>query len=335
VAQIETHNQMLPAVPFSLSVVMCSRDPTVCASLMHHGSQTVSRTFGTGREGPSMRAGVLLNVVFLLVVCLASFLPAASVEHKDAIRFPYLLTIAPGNVLVVHGHVFRDSVLITREPGDSLRVEGLPIYPLPPVPRKVISEHGLAKIYGRVDYVRELVDSGYTWWQATEKYFRKMGETVRSAQAVYKTVIDSTGSHEKAAQAAVDSFDRSLVEPGTEPVVTRTSVIVSWQGSVTEHIMSRRRRSDDRPVLEEIFGKSTEEDIVRLKVRELATWLDGRRRGTYFVLKSPRGTSIYGGKTALKAIAQIEEAKRGNITDGPVDEREIRRVIGVQDGVQE
>jgi hypothetical protein len=181
-----------------------------------------------------------------------------------------------------------------------------------------------------VDYVRERVDSGYTWRQATDAYNKTIEKTIKSVLAVYRSVIDSSGSHEKAAEAVLGSLDRSLLEPGTEPVVTRTSLAVSWQGSIEEHIMFGRLTARKQPESQETYKSTTEEDIVRRKTRELAAWLDGRRRGTYFVLKSPRGTTILGGDAALRAVAQVDEARRGKFTEGPIDEIEMRRLLNVE-----
>ncbi len=266
------------------------------------------------------------GLVIAVVISLAGV--AAGNGSGEEIEFPYLLKIAPGNVLIVHGHDFRDEVWITWEPGDSLRVEGLPILPLPPVPRKVLSERGLAEVYGTVEHVRDLVDSGYTWRQATQAYLRERSDVRRSMVHLYEAVLDSTGSTDKAAGAVAEFSDRSLLEPGTKPVVTRTSIIVSWQGSVTEHIMLKPASGQERTEFPEV----SEEDQAKIKTRDLAAWLDGRRTGTYVVLKSHRGTNVFAGDAARSAIDQIEKAKEGNIGEGPVDKRELERVIEMQGG---
>ena len=79
---------------------------------------------------------VLLSLMALLML---SERGACQVEVPD-IEFPYVLRIAEGNVLFVHGHEYRDSVIFTYEPGDSLRMEGMAILPPPPFPSEPMSE---------------------------------------------------------------------------------------------------------------------------------------------------------------------------------------------------
>ncbi|MFH1311654.1 MAG: hypothetical protein ABIJ00_00350 [Candidatus Eisenbacteria bacterium] len=275
-----------------------------------------------------MRLKTLVCTVCMFTTAVAMGQPSADSSGEPSIEFPYVLKIAPGNVLVVYGHVIRNEVLVTWEPGDSLRVEGLPILPKPSVPRIVLSEHGLAKTYGRVDYVRERVDSGYTWRQATDASFQKRHEEIQSARAVYATVIDSTGSHEKAARAVSNSFDRSLLRPGYEPVVTLTHTSVEWQGGFTDHDMPELEFNRGNPDFKEIFKKTTEEGRACFKTRQLVWWLGGP--GICVVMENPGGMRASCGDSARRAVAQIEAAEMGSIKEGRIDETDLRRIIDTQ-----
>jgi len=303
-----------------------SSDVSICNDASHFDVPA-----DQGRRAAVCRALAVVNAYLVAALLSVSTGVALADEVEEEITFPYLLKMAPGNVLVVHGHDFTGEVWLTYTPGDSLRVEGLPIYPLPPDPPRVFSEMQLAKAYGKVDYVQDLVDSGYTWHQATDAYNQKVNAAIGAMLDLYESVLDSTGDTKQAETAVVDSFDRSLLEPGTEPFVSSSSIIVKWQGSMTEHISLKHIRERGREPRSFPWAKAkTEEDIAEVKARTLIHWLDGTMGDNLFVLKSPRGTCIFGGDDARRAMAQIEEAKRGNVMEGLVDETELRRVIGVQ-----
>jgi hypothetical protein len=74
--------------------------------------------------------------------------------------------------------------------------------------------------------------------------------------------------------------------------------------------------------------------MAQLEAWRIIRWFKGGRKVQIVVLKGSGGISAYGGNDARKAAAQIEEAKRGNITEGPLSESQLRRVIEVQGGDQ-
>jgi hypothetical protein len=42
------------------------------------------------------------------------------------------------------------------------------------------------------------------------------------------------------------------------------------------------------------------------------------------------GKATFGGKAALKALRQIEQAREGNLVEGPLQERELRQILKVE-----
>jgi len=282
-----------------------------------------------------MRLIALLSVVSMSIAAVGMSPPATDGSGEPPIEFPYVLKIPSGSVLIVQGREFRDEVQFTWSLGESLRVEGFPIRPRRAAPRRVFSEQELAFAYGRVDYVRERIDSGYTWHQAVDAWYEKRDKEIQSARARYGAVLDSTGSPEKAAEAVSDSFDRSLLRPGYEPIVTLTSTSVQWQGAPFQHSVHLPEPTGelpeiDEPELKEWFRKKTEEEYAKLEARSLAHWFDWRIGAQRVVIESSRGRIIFSGEEARRAMAQIEDAKRGNIKEGPVDETELRRIMNIE-----
>jgi hypothetical protein len=248
--------------------------------------------------------------------------PVRNKRPPIVVEFPYLLRIAEGSVLVVHGHDFRDSVWITWENGDSMRVEGLPVVPPPPVPRKVLSEGAYASLYGKVPYVRSLVDSGATWREAYQVWSEKRKEIERSMVRLYNQIIDSTGSHEAAVRAVDAAIDRSLLEPGARIEVTSRYLEVTWQGRPREQVMC----STSTPLEGPLLPLELDAERMRSSARRLAFFLAPPRKSPAFVNWNPRGFGAGGGQ---EAIDQLEMAKRGVKVDGFMDYTELERIFRV------
>ncbi len=267
----------------------------------------------------------LLGLILMAVPSPAQARGSCPVRKERApivVEFPYLLRIAEGSVLVVHGHDFRDSVWITWEYGDSMRVEGLPVVPPPAVPRKILSEGAYASIYGKVPYVRNLVDSGATWREAYQAWSEERGRIKRSMVRLYNEVIDSTRSREAAIQAVKTAIDRSLLEPGARIEVTSQYLEVTWQGVPREHVMC----SNFTPLEGPLLPVERDAERMRSSARRLALFLAPPRKGPAFVNWNPRGFIAGGGR---EAIDQLEMAKKGIKVDGLMDYTELKRIFHV------
>ncbi len=272
-----------------------------------------------------MKCLVPATWIFLgLFWLLTSMTGCSDTDEEDG--FSHLLKIADGNVLLVHGHVLTDDVQITWVPGDSLRVNGMAVFPPPPVPPKVFSEERLAELYGSAPFVTALVESGFTWAEASRAYCARRAEVCRSIQRVYWQVRQSSGSHGAAAAAVLDSVDRSLLDPQCEPEVTSSAVLIRWKGGRCEELvfLGHGPPSQHQTPRDKLTRERAESET-----RRLVTWLDGKRTGPHFVLISPRAYAMWGGKSAREALGQTKEAMAGRKTGGPIDEIELDRIISV------
>jgi len=271
-----------------------------------------------------MRARV--DVLILSMVLAALVLPtmgSAQVEVPD-IEFPYVLRIAPGNVLVVHGRVCRDSVTFTWEPEDSLRIEGMAVAPAPPMPPKTYTDGDLAKVYGDVPFIVGLVEQGMAWEQARDEFHRK-SLVIRSWMLnTYRAVMDSTGSHEEAKRAVLDSVDRSLFRDETALEITESSIWATWEGTGTERIPLQERQPF-RPPPEQVL--SPREKAVRFTASTDFRWLAETWTTHYVVVVDRRGRRGMSGDNAAEALRQIEMIGKNKFIDGPLDEFTLEEII--------
>jgi hypothetical protein len=278
-------------------------------------------------------------------------------EDEDVVEFPHTIEIAPGNYLFVDGHEFHGEVVCTWEPGDSVRIEGIPVLPSRPMPRKEPSEAELMGKYGddafmleRVDggmtwkealrekelwksyrwnpYISERVDEGMTWDEAVGEYFRRMEETGDLANRAYWKVLEATGSKEKAAAAALDSLDRTVLDPSFEPRVATTGMALRFVGQEELQMAFTYKPPWEMPTLEELRKVTPKK--ARGLARSVARTL-GRPKGTWMkVISSQVGEMTFAGRAVSKALKQIEEGEKGRLTTGPLPERELKLILSVR-----
>jgi hypothetical protein len=250
------------------------------------------------------------------------------VKGED-IAFPYVLWIAEGNVLFVHGHEYRDSVVFTWEPGDSVRIDGMAVLPARPRPPRVPRDAELIRAFGDVPLVVLMVESGATWQEAAGEYERRMHRSIRLATRRFWEVFDSTGSYETAGEAAVKSIDRSLLDSERETkMIGRKMMIVNWEGLLPD----MRLDLSERPFV----GPLPEREITHRKaaglVRRIGPPLDGTLGSPWVVVIDHGGEMIVSGETAGEAIRQVESARRGETTEGPLHMDEIEEILKVGGG---
>jgi hypothetical protein len=273
------------------------------------------------------------------------------------VEFPYTLEIAPGNYLFVDGHEFHGEVVCTWEAGDSVRIEGIPVLPSRPAPRRERSESELMEKYGddafmleRVGegmtwsgalrekelwksyrsnpYISGRVDEGMTWDEAVGEYFRRLEETGDLANRAYWKVLEATGSKERAAAAALDSLDRTLLDPTFEPEVATTGMALRFVGQEELKMAFTYKPPWEMPTLEEL-QRVTPKKAQGL-ARSLALTL-GRQEGTWMkVISSQVGKMTFAGRAVSKALKQIEEGEKGRLTTGPLPERELKLILSVR-----
>jgi hypothetical protein len=284
-------------------------------------------------------------------------------DSKGLVEFPYVVRIAPQNVLFVDGHEFHGEVVCTWEPGDSLRIEGIPV-----LPRRVVrgepTEDELRQEFGRIPFVLECVDGGMSWGEAVrenklrqqysgnrfivervsegmswdesvDEYYAGIEETGDSANRAYWKVLEATGSKEMAAQAALDSLDRRLLDPSFEPRVSTGGMVMRFLGQQEYSMAFTDKPPWEIPTLEEIQRVTHEKasDFMRRVARHV-----GETRTACLEIPTA-GRTAFGRDVVRRASRQIEEAEKGNMVEGPLPEEELKLILMVRgvkvDGVDD
>ncbi|MFH1312368.1 MAG: hypothetical protein ABIJ00_03995, partial [Candidatus Eisenbacteria bacterium] len=253
-------------------------------------------------------------------------------REGEGIELPYRMRISPGNVLFVQGREYRSDVSITWEPGDSVRINGLAVFPVPKPPPKQIPENDLENTYGAVPFIVDLVEQGETWREAAHQYNSRRRAFDDKALRVYGSVFEITGSKDVATEAVVDSMDRLLLDPAFEIRHGDATVVVKWDGLPWEasyYLHENYLQSKVVAEPRELVGK---EEVIAF-IQSIAKRLEGRGGGTWMEVISTSHIT-FGGRKVQEALDQIEDAVQGKPSDGPIPDSEVELIVGMRRGVQ-
>ena len=275
----------------------------------------------------------LLGVVYVFGLVLAGIVIGGGdrcgvVDFETEIEFPYRFRMVPNHVLIVHGRHIEGEVELDWERGDSLRINGIAVIPFPPSKRREFSEEELRRVYGEVPFVLELVEAGSTWTKAVEEYLHEVDRTISRLERRYWAVRDSTGSHGKAMEAALEALDRSLLDPAVEPRSTGNGILLKWAGLRGEGIIDLRVR----PVEKVRKRKELSEAEAQHWAKMIIMRLEPVNSAPRVVVVSRKGVFFFDSKESREAIRQLEAAKRGIVTEGPLKRFVVDEILEVYGG---
>jgi len=267
-----------------------------------------------------------MRVLGSLLVSAALLLVTCGGDRSQGAEFRYTLTIAPGNYLFIYGHKFEGDVVCTLEPGDSVRIGGLPVYPRRPAPPRVFSEEEVREAFGEVTFVQDRVREGETWRQASQAHSQRLLEMERSASRVYSRELGRTGSRALAVRAAVDSLDRSLLDPAFEVRVNGSIIEYRAQGLHGWYHLDLGRKAPSPPPIRQPRVATSK------KAKEICVGLSDRLGGTGGVWMDvlTDDETILAGEAVARALRQIEEAEKGNPASGPLSSKELNGILAVR-----
>jgi hypothetical protein len=301
------------------------------------------------------RVGLVVLVVVVLGVVIV--LRGRCDEGEDVVEFPYTVEIAPGNYLFVDGHEFHGEVVCTWEAGDSVRIEGIPVLPSRPVPRRERSESELMEKYGDdafmlervgegmmwkealrekelmqryrgVPFVEKEVDKGATWHEAVNAYNREVDKVIDGVDMAYWEALVAGGSKTEAMQAALDSLDRSLLDPAAEVKASESGMSIQFEGRPGRiSFFFPDKPPWEMPTLEELQRVTPKK--ASYIIRSISSCTSQTRTACMQLVSRTAHISLYGG-SVTKAVKQIAESKGGTISDGPIPEREMKRILSAR-----
>jgi len=276
----------------------------------------------------------VIGIVFILCLVLPVLVAGGAdsckvVDFATKIEFPYRFRMVPNHVLIVQGRHIEGDVELDWEPGDSLRIDGVAVIPFPPSKPREYSEEELRRVYGEVPFVLERVRAGSTWAVAVKEYNDTRTRIVGRVRRRYWAVRDSTGSHGKAMRAALASLDRSLLDPEVEPRSTGNGILLKWAGLPgSEIIMHVNKRPQPKPRGRKELSEAEAQHWAKLIIRRLAP----ENETPMVVAISRKGVFFFDSEDSRKAIRQLEEARRGVISEGPLPEYVMEEILEVYGG---
>jgi hypothetical protein len=157
-------------------------------------------------------------------------------------------------------------------------------------------------------------------------------DAMATAQRVYNSVFEATGSKAKATEAVLDSMDRDLLDPSHEIRHGDGTIIVKQEGLSGEYFLFLHN-DYLQSLVETKPRKPLDEEEVNAFVESIAKVLEGRVDGTWMVVLST-GRAVFSGGAVKRALDQIESAEQGRPSEGPLPEREVERILRMRGGVQ-
>jgi hypothetical protein len=193
--------------------------------------------------------------------------------------------------------------------------------------KEALREKELWKSYRSNPYISGRVDEGMTWDEAVGEYFRRLEETGDLANRAYWKVLEATGSKERAAAAALDSLDRTLLDPTFEPEVATTGMALRFVGQEELKMAFTYKPPWEMPTLEELQRVTPKK--ASYIIRSISSCTSQTRTACMQLVSRTAHISLYGG-SVTKAVKQIAESKGGTISDGPIPEREMKRILSAR-----
>lgn len=277
----------------------------------------------------SARTGLIVAAAFLGWGLVVASLSEAWIRPPDyaALPLPCEFEVRPENRLYVYDHRVTAGVL-SLAPGDSLRINGVPVMPTLPKPAveaERLSDERLTEVYGRVPLFQELVQSGLSVDMATREYFRANQRLWWRAHRAYEDARAEGAGLSEAYHAVLDKID----ELDEKDLVSESRMTSSGGG-----IELRWRGMCGWELLNFEFGRDTLNSPEAMENER--RWFAGKLYDEMCVQEGPRWCVITPwGELFITLAKRVEVAREqlrlaretGEITRGPLTERSIRNII--------
>lgn len=281
---------------------------------------------------------VILLAAALLVFALPGFVKgdgggdvfeARKSVKRALVMLPCEFEVPPQNRLYVYGRRIHEAVL-TLAPGDSLRVNGIPIKPLRPgPPAQWLTDEQSAKVYGNAPLFKELVQSGMSPQEAAREFVRRQGALHWRIRHAYSEAIEAG----RGASGALEHTLGMLRELDRDMLIDWDRQVTS--GEIYVELYWKGMRGPERITLRDevvrYLGPPTPEVQEREKLHfattiyeRMATW-----KGPCWYFITHGGTVMGCGSRNVQVIRdQLQHARdTGEAIEGPVPEDAVMRII--------
>lgn len=281
---------------------------------------------------------VILLAAALLVFALPGFVKADGggdvFEARKSVKralvmLPCEFEVPPQNRLYVYGRRIHEAVL-TLAPGDSLRVNGIPIKPLRPgPPAQWLTDEQSAKVYGNAPLFKELVQSGMSAQEAAREFVRRQGALHWRVRNAYSEAIRTGLAASEAVEYTLGmlrELDRDMLIDWDRQVTSgEIYVELYWKGMIGSERITLR----DQAV--RYVGPPSPEEQVHEK-RQFATTIYERIvkwEGPCWYFITHGGTVMGCGSRNVQVISdQLQHARdTGEPIEGPLPQDTVLRII--------
>jgi len=297
--------------------------------------QMGSRSLTTNRQFCQV---VILLAAALLVFALPGFVKADGggdvFEARKSVKralvmLPCEFEVPPQNRLYVYGRRIHEAVL-TLAPGDSLRVNGIPIKPLRPGPPEGWpSEESCVKVYGDAPLFQELVQSGMSAQEAAREYARRVMALNWRIRHAYSEALEEGHGAPGALEYTLGmlrELDRDMLIDWDQQITSGKGYIeLYWRGMLGSERLSLVVEAG------RYVGPPTPEEQVREKLHFATTVYErmARWKGPCWYFITHGGTVMGCGSRNVQVIRdQLQHARdTGEAIEGPVPEDAVMRII--------
>jgi len=129
-------------------------------------------------------------------------------------------------------------------------------------------------------------------------------------------------------EAALEALDRSLLDPAVEPRSTGNGILLKWAGLRGEGIIDLRVRPVEKVRKRKELSAAEAQHWAKMIIMRL----EPVNETPMVVAISRGGASFLDSEASREAIRQLEAAKRGIVTEGPLSDATIREILEVYGG---
>ncbi|MFH1866351.1 MAG: hypothetical protein ABIK85_10755 [Candidatus Eisenbacteria bacterium] len=246
--------------------------------------------------------------------------------ERALVTLPLEFEVPPENRLYLNGERIH-FVRLTADPGDSLRLNGVPIIPWrkkPPVPEEHSEEQWL-QVYGKVPFVEDLLVGGMSGSEAGRVYEQELRHIraglLRAYEEAREEGSDRTDAVEVAFSELRDIDTQNLVDWDTGAEATPTGIDLHWKGlpGLNALYLGDPAERDDSPPTE---------DEKRLRATMIYERLAVLPGPCWYVIGEGFVATIYGQSNVAEAMEQVETARNtGTVAEGWLPADAVRRIL--------
>jgi hypothetical protein len=245
------------------------------------------------------------------------------------LALPVTFTIAPGSYLFINGKQVDQEVTLSLGPKGELYSNGIQIEGPHDEIENRPSEEAVARLFGEVPLVQELVRGGSSWVEAYEKWAKERDRVIVLAWDHFEALRAEGQTQEDAARSA----ERVGMEADTSGIFRRPNgIVIGDSETLTARLVGMEDQFHTMNSGFRVHERTPEEQTDRSRARGkyLFELLRDTETPAFIQIIFPGGgRSLVGKEIVATAVEQLDAARRcpGRYPGGPLDRRELRDIL--------